>query len=120
MPLHDLRMCKAPRQRTCRRQETGCGVRAWHGLRTKRKNAREPSCRGAAQACLRQAVGELRTYQTRSGATTPDAGLSNITSPNKRAAGTGGPEVTGIVIAYSAATFRGGSSAPESWISATW
>jgi hypothetical protein len=33
----------------------------------------------------------------------------------------GGPEVFAKdAIAYSAATLRGGSSAPESWISATW
>jgi hypothetical protein len=33
---------------------------------------------------------------------------------------TGGPETFSRNSAYSAATFRGGSSAPEAWISATW
>jgi hypothetical protein len=35
MLRHGLRTCRAPRQRTCRRQEIGYGVRAWHGSRSK-------------------------------------------------------------------------------------
>jgi len=38
----------------------------------------------------------------------------------KEAAKIGGLRAVFSDIAYSAATFRGGSSAPESWISATW
>src|SRR5258708_18597415 len=38
----------------------------------------------------------------------------------KETAGAGGLRAVFSNTAYSAATFRGGSSAPESWISATW
>jgi hypothetical protein len=44
-----------------------------------------------------------------------------IEIPNdEKAAETGGFLKDSESAAYSAATFRGGSSAPESWISATW
>jgi hypothetical protein len=39
--------------------------------------------------------------------------------PNKKAAGIRRPLYSRLQAAYSAACFRGGSSAPESWISAT-
>jgi hypothetical protein len=40
---------------------------------------------------------------------------------NEKAAGTGGlRSLSADKTAYSAACLRGGSSAPESWISATW
>jgi hypothetical protein len=44
---------------------------------------------------------------------------SAIPAPNKKAAGNRRPSLVRNAIAYSAATLRGGSSAPESWISAT-
>jgi len=45
---------------------------------------------------------------------------SDATRSGKKAAGNRRPDLSGkVAIAYSAATFRGGSSAPESWISAT-